>query len=63
MEERLSRKLNADALRPMLGVNVDYLRAALDSIIAAHGSQEAYLQEVLGVGEAERAALRQQLIA
>lgn len=63
MEERLSRKLDPAALRPMLGVNVDYLRAALDSIVAAHGSQDAYLQDVLGVGETERAALRRQLIA
>ena len=49
MEERLQRKLDADALRPMLGVNVDYLRSALDAIAAKHGSVDAYLESALGV--------------
>lgn len=63
MEERLARKLDPAALRPMLGVEVDYLRNALDAINAKHGSVEAYMRDVLGVGDAERAALRQQLLA
>jgi protein-tyrosine phosphatase len=63
MEERLARKLDPAALRPMLGVEVDYLRNALDAIEAKYGSVEAYMRDVLGVGDAERAALRQQLLA
>lgn len=61
MEERLERKLNAEALRPMLGVNVDYLRTALHSIEAREGSIDNYLETVLGVGATQRAALREAL--
>jgi protein-tyrosine phosphatase len=61
MEERLSRKLDPEALRPMLGVEVDYLRAALDAINERYGSAESYLREALGVSDAERAMLRERL--
>ena len=61
MEERLGRKLDSAALRPMLGVEVDYLRNALDAINAQHGSALGYLETELGVGERERAALRGRL--
>lgn len=54
MEERLARKLDADALRPMLGVHADYLRSSLDAIEAKHGTVHAYMDEVLGVGACER---------
>lgn len=63
MEERLSRKLDPEALRPMLGVELDYLYAALDEIRVRSGSVDTYLGDVLGVGEAERATLRAQLTA
>jgi protein-tyrosine phosphatase len=62
MEERLARKLDPEALRPMLGVEVDYLHNAFGAIEERHGGVETYLTEVLGVGEAERADLRQRLI-
>lgn len=61
MEERLGRKLDSEALKPMLGVDVDYLRNALGVIEAKHGSVETYLSEVLGVGPAERTALKRKL--
>jgi protein-tyrosine phosphatase len=63
MEERLARKLDPAALRPMLGVEIDYLHAALDEIEARSGSAENYLTDVLGVGANERAALRAKLSA
>jgi protein-tyrosine phosphatase len=63
MEERLVRKLDADALRPMLGVAPDYLRGSLDAIKTRHGNLDAYMDEVLGVGANERAALRTRLSA
>lgn len=62
MEERLARKLDSAALRPMLGVEVDYLRTALDAIEARHGSTQRYLEDVLGVGAGERAAVRARLL-
>jgi protein-tyrosine phosphatase len=57
MEERLARKLDSAALRPMLGVEIDYLRTALAEIEARSGSVESYLSDVLGVGVQERARL------
>ncbi len=63
MEERLGRKLDSAALRPMLGVDVDYLRNAFDAMAARHGSVDAYLRDVIGVGDAERTILRRQLLA
>jgi protein-tyrosine phosphatase len=63
MEERLARKLDPAALRPMLGVELDYLRAAIREIETRHGSVECYLGDVLGIGERERATLRARLAA
>jgi len=62
-EERLGRKLNPEALRPMLGVSPDYLRAALHAVSEKHGSVAGYMTDVLGVGERERANLRTKFIA
>jgi len=62
MEERLSRKLDADSLRPMLGVEIDYLRAAMGTIEAKAGSVESYLDHMLGVDAGRRARLRQRLL-
>lgn len=61
MEERLSRKLDAAALRPMLSVDPDYLRTAFASIDEQYGSRDGYL-EVLGVDAPAREALREKLI-
>lgn len=63
MEERLARKLDPEALRPMLGVEADYLRAALREIEARCETVDAYLSDVLGVDAPRRAALRAQLCA
>ncbi len=63
MEERLNRRLDPEALKPMLGVAPDYLRTSLDAIEARHGGLDAYLEEVLGVGPRERASLRERLAA
>jgi protein-tyrosine phosphatase len=63
LEERLGRKLDPEALKPMLGVAPDYLRGALDAITAQHGSLEAYLENTLGVGEPQREHLRRTLLA
>lgn len=57
MEVRLGRTLDPEALKPMLGVQVDYLRTAFDAIDAEYGSADAYLTDVLGVGAREREAL------
>jgi protein tyrosine/serine phosphatase len=61
MEERLGRTLNEAALRPMIGVHVDYLRTALGAIDARYGSALGYMETQLGVGARERALLRERL--
>jgi protein tyrosine/serine phosphatase len=61
MEERLGRKLSAEALRPMLGVDADYLREAFAAIEAQVGSISAYLDQTLGVGAGEGATMRERL--
>jgi protein-tyrosine phosphatase len=61
MEERLARKLDPEALRPMLGVELSYLRAALDEISNRSGSIDGYLREVLGVGAEQRQKLHERL--
>jgi protein-tyrosine phosphatase len=61
MEERLARKLDPEALRPMLGVEMDYLRAALETIEARSGSVENYIEDELGVGAQKRAGLKARL--
>lgn len=63
MEERLGRTLDSAALRPMLGVHVDYLRQSLEVIDAKYGSALSYIEQELGVGAAERAALKEKLSA
>lgn len=58
MEERLGRTLDPEALKPMLGVEADYLRTSFDLIDAKYGSALNYLEQVLDVGANERATLR-----
>jgi len=62
IEERVGRRLDHAALRPMLGVSPDYLRAALNEISARYGDIGVYLSNVLGVDAAASQRLRQQLL-
>lgn len=63
MEERLGRTLDAEAIKPMMGVEIDYLRNALDVIEERHGSALSYMEDVLGVGAVQREKLRAKLTA
>jgi protein tyrosine/serine phosphatase len=63
MEERLARKLDAAALRPMLGVEADYLHTSFNAIVDQYGSLDAYLDATLGVGAREREQLKRNLLA
>lgn len=62
MEERLARKLDPEALRPMLGVEVGYLHAAMDEIRTRSGTVDAYLSDVLGIGAPQVERLRAKLL-
>jgi protein-tyrosine phosphatase len=61
MEERIGRPLTDEAIRPMIGVQADYLRTAFEAIDAHYGSALAYMEKELGVGPTERARLRARL--
>lgn len=50
--------LPEDVLQAIGGVEASYLAAGLDAIRADYGDLECYLQEGLGVGPVERAALK-----
>jgi protein tyrosine/serine phosphatase len=54
--------LEPEALKVMMGVAPEYLDTAFATIREAHGSEEAYLAEVLGADEAMREALRARLV-
>ena len=54
---------DAALLRPVLGVQPDYLAAALDEMGRRYGSIEAYFADGLGIDDAGQAALRARLLA
>lgn len=49
-------------LDPVWGVDRSYLQAALDEMRAQYGSVEAYFEDGLGIGAAQQAALRRELV-
>jgi len=57
------QEVDDEALRVAVGVNPAYLNAAFQVIEDAHGSVDAYLQDVLGVDAALRARLHERLLA
>jgi protein-tyrosine phosphatase len=62
MEERLGRTLDPASLRPMLGVETAYLRAALDTIEQRYSGWDGYMTNVLGVDAQARQRLRENLL-
>ena len=58
----ITGELEPEALKVMMGVAPEYLDTAFATIREAHGSEAAYLAEVLGVDEAAREALRARLV-
>lgn len=64
--ERMNAALNLnaspEALRPMIGVDSDYIHAAFDEIETKAGSVEAYLESALGQDRKAISALRAALL-
>ncbi len=56
------RQLDARARAPLLSCHRDFLARALDAVMARHGSVAAYLDEALGIREADLLRLRDQLL-
>lgn len=55
-------KLPPELLAPLMRSDPDYIRAMFTEIERRHGSVEAYLKDVLGVTDADLAAIRRQLL-
>jgi protein-tyrosine phosphatase len=51
-------RADTEALRPLFGVEREYLEAAFEAIEKAHGDFESYRRTVLGISDAELAAFR-----
>ncbi|MFN3213510.1 MAG: tyrosine-protein phosphatase [Henriciella sp.] len=56
--EHIGKDYEDSVYHPFVGVDAEFLEAALDSVIAQSGSVDTYLQETLGIGDAERDRLR-----
>jgi protein-tyrosine phosphatase len=54
--------LSPDVIKPLVGVEVEYLDAAFAQLKADYGSIEVYLQKELGVGSAEIASLKSRML-
>ncbi|MGF1462536.1 MAG: tyrosine-protein phosphatase [Maricaulaceae bacterium] len=67
LAERVSRRrgqtLDAEAVRPMMGVEAGYLDAAFAAIDAHHGGVEGYVEHALGLDADHRKRLRDALSA
>ncbi|MEL6662126.1 MAG: tyrosine-protein phosphatase [Pseudomonadota bacterium] len=59
----LDRSYDADVYRPFMGVRRRYLETALSTIEAESGSVDSYLEDVLGVTEEMRGAMKARLLA
>lgn len=55
-------ELEPDVLRAMMGVEAEYLETAFAAIREQHGTQDAFLEQALGVDPAMRTALRARLV-
>ena len=59
--ERALKLMRSEAVRPIAEVRAEYLTAAFDSIDEGYGSLANFLERAYGVGERERALLRERL--
>jgi protein tyrosine/serine phosphatase len=57
-----SRQMDPEIVRVIMGVEPEYMESAFAMISEKHGSVDGYLGEVLGVDDALRGKLRDQLV-
>ncbi|WP_164844394.1 tyrosine-protein phosphatase [Azoarcus sp. DN11] len=62
LEHRLDRPILATELGMILGVQPEYLQAALDAIADEYGDLDAYLERAAGLTAAKRAAMQTALL-
>jgi protein-tyrosine phosphatase len=58
----MARKMGPEVLRVIMGVEPEYLESAFAMVTEKQGSIEGYLRDVLGVDDALRGRLREQLV-
>lgn len=58
----VSRQMEPEVLRVLMGVEAEYLDSAFAMIAETHGSIDSYLRDVLGADDALRGRLRDQLV-
>ena len=56
-------RMHPEVRDALMRAEPDYLRAALDSVVAAHGSIAGYARQALGLDDAGIAAIRRQMLA
>jgi protein tyrosine/serine phosphatase len=54
--------MDDEAVLALMSVAPEYISAALDAIRERHGSYDIYMEQVLGVGFAQIAAIRANLL-
>lgn len=62
LARRFGANMSEEAVQVVTSVEPQFLQAALDAIVASHGSIGAYLAQVLGVTPADRESLSESLI-
>jgi protein-tyrosine phosphatase len=55
-------RTDSDALRPLFGVEPEYLEAAFEAIEKRYGDFDTYRRDALGIDDAELAAFRSQML-
>jgi protein-tyrosine phosphatase len=58
----VSRQIDPDVLRVIMGVEPEYLENAFEAVAEKHGSVDGYLQDMLGVDDGLRGKLREALV-
>ncbi|KAF0173675.1 MAG: tyrosine-protein phosphatase [Hyphomonadaceae bacterium] len=62
LASRLGKEISDEAIRPMLGVHIDYLSAAIDAMESRHGDVPSYMKAVLDVDDEMVATLRDHFV-
>ena len=62
LASRMGKDVSDEAIRPMLGVHIDYLSAAIEAMESRHGDVASYMKAVLDVDDEMVATLRDHFV-
>ena len=63
LNEQIGKNYTPDVYRPFVGVNAEFLTAAIESVEEKSGDLDSYLEETLGVDPSMRQRLRERFLA